>query len=69
MSTADTDLLGNALTYLEQEILDVHRRLEALATKDDVPPCVAANARHALAATWQMANDLNLDVSFPEAAL
>lgn len=57
----ETDLLGNPLSYLEQAVLDVHRRLQDLAVMEDAPPCVIANARHALSATWQMVNDLDLD--------
>ncbi|MAB88871.1 MAG: hypothetical protein VX913_05740 [Planctomycetota bacterium] len=66
MSVPDTDLLGQPLTELEQEVARVHASLEALARRDDLPPCVAAGARHALAATWQVMNDLDLPCGQPE---
>jgi hypothetical protein len=68
MEEQNTDLLGNPLTYVEQEVLEIHERLKALALRDDLPPCVVANARHALAATWQICNDLDLAADFPDAA-
>lgn len=68
MTERRTDLLENPLSYLEEELLDVHERLEQLALRDDLPPCAAANLRHALAATWQVVNDLDLGLDFPEAA-
>ena len=66
MSVPDTDLLGKPLTELEREVATVHSALEALAGRDDLPPCVAAGAHHALAATWQIMNDLDLPCSQPE---
>lgn len=66
MSVPDTDLLGNPLSELEQEVARVHASLEALVRRPDLPPCVASGARHALAATWQVMNDLDLPCSQPE---
>ena len=55
-----TDLLGNPLTPCEREVLQVYEALKRLATRADTPPCVQANTRLALAAAWQMVNDLDL---------
>ena len=66
MSVPVTDLLGNPLSELERQVADIHTALEDLARRDDLPPCVEAGARHALAATWQVMNDLNLACDYPE---
>ena len=55
------DLLGRPRTPLEDEVLAAYERLKALAARDDAPPCVQANVRHALAALWQVVNDLDLE--------
>lgn len=61
MSTPETkDLLGRPLTDVEQRILAVHDGLKALLASRELAPCVRANARFALAATWQMVTDLGL---------
>lgn len=60
MST-NTDLLGNPLGTAEVEIIEVYRRLQSLTARDDLPPCAAANLRHALAYTATVVNDLALD--------
>ncbi len=57
------DLLGRPLTAVEQEIAEIHQRLRALTQRSDLPPCVSSNAQHALAATWQIMNDLNMPAS------
>jgi hypothetical protein len=54
------DLLSNPLTDTERSILAIHDQLKALLARPDLPPCVASNARFALAATWQMVTDLAL---------
>lgn len=55
-----TDLLGNPMTELEKETLDLYERLKALAAREDAPPCVSRNAKKALACLWQAVNDLDL---------
>ena len=56
----DTDLLGNALTADEQELLDIHKRLTALAGKPDIPPAMKANVQQAMVMTWNACQDLLL---------
>lgn len=56
----DTDLLGRPLTEQEQELLHVYEALKRLAAQGDLPPCAARNVRRALAAVWQVTNDLDL---------
>ncbi len=56
----DTDLLGRPLTDDERAVVEVYERLKALVARDGLPPCVQSNARFALAAAWQMVNDLGL---------
>ena len=56
----DKDLLGNPTTDVEKEVARLYDDLKTLAQRDDAPPCVARNARKALACLWQAANDLNL---------
>lgn len=57
---AAADLLGDALSDSEREILIVYRGLKVLLERDDLPPCARANARIALAAIWQVVNDLDI---------
>jgi hypothetical protein len=54
------DLIGNPTDDVERELLEVFVRLRALARRDDLAPCVASNARFALAAVFQAVNDLGL---------
>ncbi|HZU04092.1 MAG TPA: hypothetical protein VFA10_30800 [Ktedonobacteraceae bacterium] len=56
----DTDLLGKALTEQERELLQVYETLKKLAAQSDLPPCAGRNVRRALAAMWQVTNDLDL---------
>jgi predicted transcriptional regulator len=57
---AETDLLGMPLAEHERETLRIYEELKTLASRDDLPPCVARNVRQALASMWQATNDLNL---------
>ena len=66
MSLPETDLLGNPLSDVERRVAEIHGALEELAAQGDLPPCVESGARHALAATWQVMNDLNLPCDPPE---
>jgi hypothetical protein len=56
----EKDLLGRPLEESERELLALHRQLEALAKREDLAPCVHANLRHMLAASWQIVTDLDL---------
>ena len=56
----DTDLLGNPLTSAERDMLSTYEALKALAGRDDLPPAVERNVKTALAAMWQVTNDLDL---------
>ena len=57
----DTDLLGRPLDDDEREVLALYERLKLLVGREALPPCVAANARFALAVLWQIVNDLDLE--------
>ncbi len=57
---AETDLLGKQLTAVEQEALQAYEALKSLAAREDLPPCASSNVRKALAAMWQVTNDLDL---------
>lgn len=46
-------------TETERVVLQVYEQLKILAT--DSSPCVRYNARRALAAVWQIVNDLGLE--------
>lgn len=56
-----TDLLGNTLAPHEAELVEIYDRLKTLIARDDLPPCVAAGARHALAYCAQAVTDLGLE--------
>jgi hypothetical protein len=60
MATTEMDVLGTALSEDERELLAVYEALKRLAANDDLPPCAARNVRKALAAMWQVTNDLDL---------
>lgn len=59
-SIEESDLIGRELTEDERELLDVYRRLERLACREDLAPCVLMNVRQALVMLWNAANDLGL---------
>jgi hypothetical protein len=54
------DILGQAVTGTERQLLDIYQQLKGLAARDDLPPCVEHNVRKALACLWQVTNDLDL---------
>jgi hypothetical protein len=58
--TTTTDMLGTALTPMEQDMLRAYVMLKELAARDDLPPFAARNVRKALACLWQVTNDLDL---------
>ena len=55
-----TDLLGRELSVAEDAVLDVYQRLRAVLARDDLPPCAAANLRHALSFAAVAVTDLGL---------
>ncbi|MFN6146190.1 MAG: hypothetical protein ACK5AL_07525 [Planctomycetota bacterium] len=55
-----TDLLGNALTADDVELLDLYRRLKALSARADLPPVTTANVKQAMVMLWNACNDLAL---------
>lgn len=59
MSTK-TDLLGNALSKDDAELLDLYTRLKALSARQDLPPVVTANCKQAMVLLWNACNDLAL---------
>ena len=46
---------------LDEAVRRVYQDLKALLGREDLPPGLRANAVVALAAVWQMANDLALE--------
>ena len=57
----DKDLLGNPTSEVEREVLALYGGLKELVGRADIPPCVARNAKKALACLWQSVTDLGLD--------
>ncbi|MCL5961502.1 MAG: hypothetical protein M1358_19690 [Chloroflexi bacterium] len=58
------DLVGRETTPVEEKAIDLYRGLKELLSMQDLPPCAAANARVALAALWQIVNDLDLEFDY-----
>jgi len=58
--TTKTDLLGNALSKDDVELLDLYARLKALSARTDLPPVAAANCKQAMVLLWNACNDLAL---------
>jgi hypothetical protein len=52
------DLLGNALSKDERELLELYGRLKALGVRTDLPPVVTANVKQAMVMLWNACNDL-----------
>lgn len=50
-----------ASAEIEEKVSLVYRELKDLLRRDDLPPCVRANAVQALACMWQVVNDLALE--------
>jgi hypothetical protein len=65
MTNHDKDLLGNALSKDDKELLDLYARLKALAVRTDLPPVVTANAKQAMVMLWNACNDLALIAEEP----
>lgn len=60
MTNPTKDLLGNALTKDELELLDLYRRLQVLSARTDLPPVATANCKQAMVLLWNACNDLAL---------
>jgi hypothetical protein len=54
------DLLGREMTEAERDVVAIHDQLRELLARPNLAPCVASNARFAMAATWQIVTDLAL---------
>lgn len=66
MTDKNTDLLGNALTADEKELLELYDRLVALSRRDDLPPVATANVKQAMVLLWNACNDLALLEGSPD---
>jgi len=56
-----TDLLGRMLTAEEQRLADLYEELKSLVQEpNDLPPCVLANLRNALASVAVTVTDLGI---------
>ena len=55
-----TDELGNPMTETELELHAVYLRLEELARREDLTPCVLTNVELARSLLWNACNDLGL---------
>ena len=53
MTKEATDLLGNALSTDERELVDIYTRLKTLSQRDDLPPVVTANVKQAMVLMWK----------------
>ena len=60
MTNPTQDLLGNALSADEQELVDLYARLKTLSARDDLPPVATANVKQAMVLMWNACNDLAL---------
>jgi hypothetical protein len=60
-----TDLLGNALSKDDRELLDLYGRLKALSARTDLPPVATANVKQAMVLLWNACNDLALIAEEP----
>ena len=60
MTNEATDLLGNALSSDERELVDIYTRLKAISQREDLPPVATANAKQAMVMMWNACNVLAL---------
>ncbi|MBZ0150693.1 MAG: hypothetical protein K8J09_04105 [Planctomycetes bacterium] len=60
MTNPTKDLLGNPLSADELELVELYRRLQRLAGRDDLPPVATANVKQAMVMLWNACNDLAL---------
>ena len=50
--TDTKDLLGNAMTTDEQDLLAAYRKLHAMSSKQDLPPAALMNIKQAMVLLW-----------------
>lgn len=60
MTNPKNDLLGNALSTDERELLELYTRLRTLSARTDLPPVATANVKQAMVMLWNACNDLAL---------
>jgi hypothetical protein len=60
MANEAKDLLGNALTKDERELVDLYTRLLTMSQRQDLPPVASANVKQAMVLLWNACNDLAL---------
>jgi hypothetical protein len=60
MTNQQKDLLGNALSKDDRELLDLYERLKTLSARNDLPPVAIANVKQAMVMLWNACNDLAL---------
>ena len=60
MANEAKDLLGNALSTDERELVELYTRLKTLGERDDLPPVATANVKQAMVMLWNACNDLAL---------
>ncbi|MCA8977273.1 MAG: hypothetical protein KDC98_21305 [Planctomycetes bacterium] len=60
MTDQTKDLLGNALTADERELLELYTRTRTLSARTDLPPVASANVKQAMVLLWNACNDLAL---------
>lgn len=60
MTNEATDLLGNALSADERELVEIYNRLKTLSARDDLAPVATANVKQAMVLMWNACNDLAL---------
>ncbi len=61
---AGVDLIGRKLTPVEEQALSLYSGLKEFLALPDLPPCAQANGRMALAAMWQVVNDLDVEYEY-----
>lgn len=60
------DLLGRPMTADEKELLDLYRRLQQLAAREDLAPCARMNVKQAMVMLWNCCVDLDLLFEEPD---
>lgn len=65
MTNQEKDLLGNALSKDDRELLDLYERLKAMSRRTDLPPVITANVKQAMVMLWNACNDLALIAEEP----
>ena len=59
-TTGTADILGQQLTTDETELRAIYERLQQLAARDNLAPCLQTNLNQAQAFLWNACNDLGL---------